>query len=124
MDLAEAHGTALDHLFERQASDPLTLNIGTGRGLSVLDVVHGFEQATGLAIPYEIVERRPGDVPRLEACPRLHKPCWAGAPAGACKRCAVMAGPGRRPIHPDTEVPHGKGACSSWPAEGTAMRSC
>ena len=70
MDLAEAHGTALEHLFERQASDPLTLNIGTGRGLSVLDVVHGFEQATGLAIPYEIVERRKGDVPRLEACPQ------------------------------------------------------
>ena len=70
MDLAEAHGSALDHLFKRQASDPLTLNIGTGRGLSVLDVVHGFEQATGLAIPYEIVERRPGDVPRLEACPQ------------------------------------------------------
>ena len=70
MDLAEAHGSALNHLFKRQASDPLTLNIGTGRGLSVLDVVHGFEQATGLAIPYEIVERRPGDVPRLEACPQ------------------------------------------------------
>ncbi len=70
MDLAEAHDTALNHLFERQTSDPLILNIGTGRGLSVLDVVHGFEQATGKAIPFEIVERRPGDVPRLEACPR------------------------------------------------------
>ena len=70
MDLAEAHGTALSHLFERRASEPLTLNIGTGRGLSVLDVVHGFEQATGLTIPYEVVERRPGDVPRLEACPQ------------------------------------------------------
>ena len=46
MDLAEAHGTALSHLFERRASNP-NLNIGTGRGLSVLDVVHGFEQATG-----------------------------------------------------------------------------
>ena len=38
--------------------------------ISVLDVVQGFEQATGLVIPYEIVERRPGDVPRLEACPQ------------------------------------------------------
>ena len=36
----------------------------------MLDVVHGFEQATGLTIPYEVVERRPGDVPRLEACPK------------------------------------------------------
>ena len=70
MDLAEAHGAALNHLFERRATNPLILNIGTGRGLSVLDVVHGFEQATGLRIPYEVVERRPGDVPRLEACPQ------------------------------------------------------
>ena len=70
MDLAEAHSKALDHLFERQSSDPLILNIGTGRGLSVMDVVQGFEQATGLTIPYEVVERRPGDVPRLEACPK------------------------------------------------------
>ena len=39
-------------------------------GLSVLEVVRGFEQATGIEIPFEIVERRPGDVPRLEACPK------------------------------------------------------
>ena len=70
MDLAEAHGKALNHLFERQTTDPLTLNIGTGRGLSVLDVVHGFEKATGVPIPYEVVDRRAGDVPRLEACPK------------------------------------------------------
>ena len=70
MDLAEAHGKALDHLFQRQTAEPLTLNIGTGSGLSVLDVVHGFEQATGVTIPYELVERRAGDVPRLEACPK------------------------------------------------------
>ena len=70
MDLAEAHGMALVHLFERKNFSPLTLNIGTGIGLSVLDVVHGFEQATGLTIPYEVVKRRPGDVPRLEACPK------------------------------------------------------
>ena len=73
MDLAEAHGAALNHLFKRQSSELLTLNIGTGRGLSVLDVVHGFERATGLTIPYELVERRPGDVPRLEACPKSAK---------------------------------------------------
>ena len=70
MDLAEAHGTALQHLFEQQTPYSLTLNIGTGRGLSVLEVVQGFEAATGLTIPYEVVERRAGDVPRLEACPR------------------------------------------------------
>ena len=70
MDLAEAHSRALEHLLEQQPTYCLTLNIGTGRGLSVLEVVQGFEKATGITIPYEIVERRAGDVPRLEACPR------------------------------------------------------
>jgi UDP-glucose 4-epimerase len=70
MDLAEAHGKALEHLLQQPTPYSLTLNIGTGRGLSVLEVVQGFEAATGLTIPYEVVERRPGDVPRLEACPQ------------------------------------------------------
>ena len=69
MDLAEAHCTTIHHLLTQDPSTHLTLNIGTGRGLSVLEVVRGFEQATGLTIPFEVVERRPGDVPRLEACP-------------------------------------------------------
>ena len=69
MDLAEAHGMALEHLWERTTPDPLTLNIGTGRGLSVLEMVRGFEQATGLTIPLEFVGRRPGDVPRSLASP-------------------------------------------------------
>ena len=69
MDLAEAHVVTLDHLFRQTAPSRLTLNIGTGHGLSVLDVVKGFEAATGLRIPYDLVDRRPGDVPRLQACP-------------------------------------------------------
>jgi len=70
MDLAEAHSVALNHLFHQPVPRLLTLNIGTGRGLSVLEVVRGFEQATGLTIPFEVVERRPGDVPKLEGCPQ------------------------------------------------------
>ena len=70
MDLAEAHSVALNHLFHQPVPGLLTLNIGTGRGLSVLEVVRGFEQATGLTIPFEVVERRPGDVPKLEGCPQ------------------------------------------------------
>ena len=73
MDLAEAHAVTLDHLFQQPESSSLTLNIGTGTGLSVLDVVKGFEAATGLSIPYTVVERRPGDVPRLQACPNQAK---------------------------------------------------
>ena len=71
MDLAEAHTAAVEHLLQANPPECLTLNLGTGKGLSVLDVVKGFEDATGISIPYEIVERRPGDVPRLEACPKL-----------------------------------------------------
>ena len=70
MDLAEAHTAALDYLLTAPDPTSITLNIGTGHGLSVLDVVRGFEKATGLTIPYEIVARRPGDVPRLEGCPK------------------------------------------------------
>ena len=70
MDLAEAHGVTLTHLLNQEPPTQLTVNIGTGTGLSVLDVIKGFEQATGITIPYEVVARRPGDVPRLQACPR------------------------------------------------------
>ena len=70
MDLAEAHTSAVEHILKADAPASLTLNLGTGKGLSVLEVVRGFEAATGITIPYEIVERRPGDVPKLEACPK------------------------------------------------------
>ena len=70
MDLTEAHSVTMGHLFRATAPYQLTLNIGTGCKLSLLDVVKDFEQATGLAIPYEFVERRPGDVPKIEGCPQ------------------------------------------------------
>lgn len=70
MDLAEAHAAAVEHLLQVKGPLAQTLNLGTGQGLSVLDVVKGFEATTGISIPYEIVARRPGDVPKLEACPK------------------------------------------------------
>jgi UDP-glucose 4-epimerase len=70
MDLAEAHALALKQLLQGNSSLP-TLNLGTGRGLSVLEVVEGFEAATGLAIPRVMLPRRPGDVACLEASPEL-----------------------------------------------------
>ncbi len=60
MDLAEGHVAALRHLLERGTS--LTVNLGTGRGYSVLEVVKAFERASGCVVPYQIVARRPGDV--------------------------------------------------------------
>ncbi|KAA0077311.1 UDP-glucose 4-epimerase GalE [Paraburkholderia sp. T12-10] len=60
VDLARGHIAALDALDARNAS--LVVNLGTGRGYSVLEVVHAFEAASGRKVPYEIVARRPGDV--------------------------------------------------------------
>lgn len=68
-DLASAHVDALAYLMHRD--DSLTVNLGTGRGVSVLELVHAFEKASGCCIPYEIVERRPGDVAQVYADPSL-----------------------------------------------------
>jgi len=67
MDLAAAHLSALKKLQENPGI--IIHNIGTGRGYSVLEVVHGFERATGQKIPYRIATRRPGDVPAVYADP-------------------------------------------------------
>jgi UDP-glucose 4-epimerase len=61
VDLASAHVTALELVSLRQGVD--VLNIGTGEGLSVSEVVNAFSSALGRNIPFEIVSRRPGDVP-------------------------------------------------------------
>jgi len=68
-DLAEGHVAALRHLLA--GGESLTLNLGTGRGVSVLELVRAFEQASGRSIPYEIAPRRPGDVAAYYADPGL-----------------------------------------------------
>jgi len=60
MDLAEGHRCALDCLL-REEPQLLTLNLGSGQGQSVLDVVKEMEAASNRSIPYAITERRPGD---------------------------------------------------------------
>lgn len=69
MDLARAHVDALDYLSTQNRS--LTLNLGTGQGYSVLEVVRAFEQASGRSIPTQIRLRRPGDVATCYADPGL-----------------------------------------------------
>ncbi|MDM0028713.1 UDP-glucose 4-epimerase GalE [Variovorax saccharolyticus] len=69
MDLAEGHVAALRHA-ESQAG-LATLNLGTGRGASVLEVVKAFERACGRPIAYEIGPRRAGDVPAYWGDPAL-----------------------------------------------------
>jgi UDP-glucose 4-epimerase len=69
VDLALGHLAALDHLAGR--TELVTVNLGTGRGYSVLEMVRAFEKASGRPVPYEIVARRPGDVAECYADPAL-----------------------------------------------------
>jgi UDP-glucose 4-epimerase len=68
-DLAEGHVAALGCLLEKGRN--LTVNLGTGRGHSVLEVVRAFEKASGCEVPYKIAPRRPGDVAQCWADPSL-----------------------------------------------------
>ena len=70
IDLAEGHRAALEVLL---AEEPqlLTLNLGSGQGHSVLEVVAAFMQASGRPVPYAVVERRPGDAASTVADPAL-----------------------------------------------------
>jgi UDP-glucose-4-epimerase GalE len=58
-DLAAAHVAAVDHL--QRGGDNVTLNLGTGHGSSVLEVLQATERVHGASVPHEIVERRSGD---------------------------------------------------------------
>lgn len=65
VDLAEGHVAALDKLTTQDGM--FTVNLGTGRGYSVLEMVKAFERASGVPIPYKICTRRVGDIAA----------CWA-----------------------------------------------
>jgi UDP-glucose 4-epimerase len=68
VDLAKAHVIAIKRLLEKKNKKNYEVfNLGTGTGLSVLEVVTGFEKATGLKLNYKIVDRRPGDVEKIWA---------------------------------------------------------
>ena len=69
VDLAEGHVAALDFLLA--SSESLTVNLGTGRGYSVLELARAYEQASGRPVPYQIVARRPGDIDACYADPSL-----------------------------------------------------
>lgn len=62
-DLAEGHIAALTH----SKSGYRAINLGSGKGTSVLELVHAFESASGVTIPYELLPRRAGDLPEFYA---------------------------------------------------------
>ena len=69
MDLAEGHVAALRRLFDAPGS--FTVNLGTGRGHSVLELVRAYEAASGRRVPYALAPRRPGDAAACYADPQL-----------------------------------------------------
>ena len=72
MDLAEGHLAALNYLMA-QPPQLLEINLGSGHGHSVLDVVRAFETASGCSVPYKVVGRRAGDAAITVADPSLAK---------------------------------------------------
>lgn len=71
VDLAKAHVVALARMLEDKSDEKLgVFNIGTGEGLSVLQLLHAFEKATGVKVPHKIVGRREGDIVKIWADPK------------------------------------------------------
>lgn len=67
-DLARAHTLSLQYLEKGQAAEPINIfNIGTGEGISVLEAIHAFEEASGHKLAYVKAERRPGDIAAVYA---------------------------------------------------------
>lgn len=71
VDLAKAHVTALERMLEDKSDEKLEIfNLGTGVGLSVLELINSFERATGVKVPHKIVGRRSGDIEKVWAEPK------------------------------------------------------
>ena len=65
VDLAQGHLAALNYLQKKQQS--ITVNLGTGKGVSVKEMADTFAKVNNLSLPYKFVDRRPGDVPEYYA---------------------------------------------------------
>lgn len=72
VDLAKAHVIAIKRLLDHKNKSSFEVfNLGTGNGVSVLEIIHAFERSTGVKLPYRIVEKRPGDIEQVWADTRL-----------------------------------------------------
>lgn len=70
-DLAKAHVTAMSRMLgDTETESVEVFNLGTGRGLSVLELINSFERATGVKVPYKIGQRRAGDIEKIWADPK------------------------------------------------------
>lgn len=70
VDLAKAHVLAVERMLEDKSPEKIEIfNLGTGNGLSVLQLINKFEEATGVKVPHKIVGRRAGDIEKVWADP-------------------------------------------------------
>ena len=70
VDLAKAHVIAVQRILNHKTKSRVeTFNLGTGRGLSVLEIIEIFEEVTGVKVPYRLVDRREGDIEKVWADP-------------------------------------------------------
>jgi UDP-glucose-4-epimerase len=70
VDLAKAHVTAMDRMLQDKSDEKVEIfNLGTGVGLSVLELIHVFEKVSGVKVNYKIVGRRAGDIVKIWADP-------------------------------------------------------
>jgi UDP-glucose 4-epimerase len=67
VDLAKGHLAALDQVFKQDGA--FTVNLGTGNGYTVKDMISAFEKASGRSVPFKVVARRPGDIAECYADP-------------------------------------------------------
>ena len=71
VDLAKAHVIAVERMLDDKSSEKIEIfNLGTGNGLSVLELINTFETATGVKVPHKIVGRRAGDIEKVWANPQ------------------------------------------------------
>jgi UDP-glucose 4-epimerase len=70
VDLAKAHVAALKRMLDNKMKSPYEVfNLGTGKGNSVMEVIHSFEKISGMKLKYQVVSRRPGDIVKIWADP-------------------------------------------------------
>lgn len=94
VDLAIGHVLALRKLNEKKGIR--IVNLGTGKGYTVLEVVKTFEKVSGLKVPFDIVDRRPGDAAIVFADPGLAWTESNGRLSAICNKCAEMPGTGSK----------------------------
>ena len=101
VDLAKAHVAAVDRMTSgKMAENYEIFNVGTGRPVSVLELVTTFEMVNGIKLPYKIVGRRSGDVPAVWADTALANDVLVGRPSARSTIPSVRHGPGKtRPQH-------------------------